>query len=756
MYSQRQYWLIRLSQPPDVLVRKSLRLVQRTMNWTKERVRDWRTSTFCPFSSVPPGEILRYFHVPQVGVLVTEAEQIKSLSDLYMDHRFDLLGSGWLQVRHGMRSYGLEELRYPAEPAVDVDGDGKWLGERVNTANLQESRRIWRLISADYVPIDWHIDFKSGYRWQESTWFRRVPYGHRPGADIKVPWELARMQHLPQLAWAYALAGTGVPDLSPRSTYAGEFRNQILDFVSANPPRFGVNWRSPMDVAIRAANWLVAYDLFKALGAEFDTPFEDEFRRSVYQHGQHVIKNLEWNEGVRGNHYLSNVAGLLFIAAYLPRSSETDAWLAFAIHELIVEMDHQFHAEGTNFESSTSYHRLAAEMVAYATLLVLALSEDKNSALLEYDHRRLVGDRPLVPAPVSLSRAPGSEHSTPFSGWYFERLERMAEFTIHISKPNAQVAQIGDNDSGRFLKLFPQYRKLATSEAITRYLNLEKYEVNPDDAVYWDEDFLDHRNLVAVINTMFGREDFELFAGDCAAETRLLSTITRKRVSSFRQEAAASGAEAIRFGSSGEWDHYSEEQRSVPENMRRVLEISTPGGSLHQGMRAFAYPEFGLYIFHSTRMFLAVRCGSIGRDGYGGHAHNDQLSVELNIDGEDWVSDPGTYIYTPLPDRRNEYRADAAHFGPPSLIVGSRPLDRGLFHLPGELEATCKSFTSTAFLGTVTVSGMEATRSVKIEDNRILIVDTSNQLLVLAPKISSLDDVRQPPFSNAYGKRLSD
>ncbi|MEZ7879117.1 MAG: hypothetical protein QMC11_02655, partial [Rhodospirillales bacterium] len=77
-----------------------------------------------------------------------------------------------------------------------------------------------------------------------------IAYGHEPGVDIKIPWELARLQHLPQLALAYS---------DQRSqNLVDEFQNQTLDFMSANPPRYGVNWVCTMDVAIRAANLILA------------------------------------------------------------------------------------------------------------------------------------------------------------------------------------------------------------------------------------------------------------------------------------------------------------------------------------------------------------------------------------------------------------------------------------------------------------------------------------------------------------------
>jgi hypothetical protein len=174
--------------------------------------------------------------------------------------------------------------------------------------------RIWQLVESEYTPIDWHLDFKSGYRWSESCWYRRIRYSHLPGVDVKVPWELARMQHLVQFAWAYGLAAAGEPDFASPDRYMSEFRNQILDFIATNPPRFGVNWNCTMDVAIRAANWLIAYDLFRAGGAVFDEAFEAELRRSVYQHGQHIVANLEWQRDWRSNHYLGTFGR--FVAAY--------------------------------------------------------------------------------------------------------------------------------------------------------------------------------------------------------------------------------------------------------------------------------------------------------------------------------------------------------------------------------------------------------------------------------------------------------
>ena len=209
----------------------------------------------------------RFLKKPPLDSLIADSEQTLSLADLYLNHTFDLLGSGWVQVRHGMNCRGLESYRYSMGPAHKIDPQGTWLKRRVNASNKTYSKKIWRMVSHEYTPIDWQLDFKSGYRWQEKKPASYCSPAPLPGVDIKVPWELSRMQHLPQLAWAYGLASQKVEETQPPEAYSNEFRNQILDFIATNPPRFGVNWHCPMDVGIRVSNWLVTYDLVQSSGS---------------------------------------------------------------------------------------------------------------------------------------------------------------------------------------------------------------------------------------------------------------------------------------------------------------------------------------------------------------------------------------------------------------------------------------------------------------------------------------------------------
>ena len=143
-------------------------------------------------------------------------------------------------------------------------------------------------------------------------------------------------------------------------------------------------------------------------------------------------------------------------------------------------------------------------------------------------------------------------------------------------------------------------------------------------------------------------------------------------------------------------------------------------------MATYAYPDFGIYIWKSDRFFLSIRCGPVGQNGNGGHAHNDQLAIELNIDGKDWVADPGTYIYTPSPKERNAYRSVHAHAAPKFGLKEPARLDLGLFRLEDKAQSRCLNFGLDGFGGVHTGYGMPLQRCVKFQAGNIRIIDMAS------------------------------
>jgi hypothetical protein len=457
-----------------------------------------------------------------------------------------------------------------------------------------------------------------------------------PGADVKVPWELARMQHLPQLA----LARLASSDADVALRCEREIRNQILDFIATNPPRFGVNWATTMEVAIRVANWLVAWDLLRSAGAELDAGFRDTFGRSVLQHGRHIRNNLEWAAIERGNHYLADIVGLLFVAAWLPESREVRTWRTFARSEIFREARRQLNPDGSGIEASTSYHRLSAEMLTWA-IAVLARLDGASS----------------IP------------------DWLCERLARAAEFSIDITRPNGNVVQIGDNDSGRFLKLKPVL----------------------DGAT---ENHLDHRHLVAIIGALLGRPDLVQYGADWAVEGEIILALSGGPIRSL--PARPHPAESVRVHKAPTGLRKGPGRAHQPTRLKLIIPL--PEGAWER-VKLRGYPDFGVYLYQSARVFLSIRCGNVGPRSVGSHAHNDQLGIDLSVDGRDLIRDPGSYVYTALPERRNEYRSVRAHFAP--AIAGREPavLSAGLFDIGRGARAQCLAFDEAGFVGVLWPEG---------------------------------------------------
>ncbi|MEX0679132.1 MAG: heparinase II/III family protein [Pirellulales bacterium] len=742
------------SSPPHDVVRRIWSRAARAVDERRRRRADFVRETYA--LSAQRSTLQAYWPNVDLPLAAQDLMALRETSAHYLDHRFDLLGSGWVTVRHGMRCRGLAGQRYEPGAPVCADPDGHWLQGRINAANLEHSRQVWRLVDRDYTPIDWHLDFKSGYRWSESTWYRDIRFGHVPGADVKVPWELARMQHLPRLAWAHALGAAGVKGFRPAIVYAREFRNQVLDFIATNPPRFGVNWYSSMDVGIRVANWLVAYDWLRATGATWDRTFDVTFADSVEAHGRHIVQNLDWDPTWRGNHYLANIAGLLFVAAYLPRSPTGDAWLAFAVEQLIEEVRRQFAADGSNIEASTSYHRLAAEMVVFGTALVLALGPDRRSALGQYDHR-LIDRRPrLRRAPLPRCALPGRRGDSPFPTWYFERLEKMAEFTLHVTKPTGQIHQVGDNDSGRFLNLQPVYARLTTAEAKARFANLAQYDNLSGCANYWVEDHLDHRPLLAMLGGLIDREDFAQFCGPGRIETPLVQDLIggMKLTPCLRVGRRPGTAEAC-LGAEERWRKLRQQLAAKHRLCRYVHRIELPDAEIVRDLNQIAYPDFGLFMWRSPRLYLAVRCGPRRQIGPGAHAHNDQLALELSTDGRDLLADPGSCLYTPDPRQRNRYRSVTAHWAPqPIHLREPGRLDLGLFALDDRARAQCLYFGPRGFAGRHQGYGRPVYRIVELEPTAIVVTDYADRAIALReawPNRSVTQYRERCPFSAGYG-----
>ncbi len=254
--------------------------------------------------------------------------------------------------------------------------------------------------------IDWQRDFKSGRRWPLEH-ISRLIISYPDDSDIKVPWELSRFQHLPVLAAAYRIT------LERR--WIEEIGAELCHWIEANPVEFGANWACTMDVAIRAANWTASLAMI-----DDDAPCEPWFDTvigSLLLHGRFIRSHLEW-AAARGNHYLSDLVGLLAVAALFSQGVEGREWASFAVRELGAELGHQVREDGCDHEASIPYHRLVTELF-------------------------------VCGAQAAGILAPGE--LTAGTAW---RIDAMLGFTRDYTRPDGLAPQVGDADDGRYLPLW--------------------------------------------------------------------------------------------------------------------------------------------------------------------------------------------------------------------------------------------------------------------------------------------------------------
>lgn len=286
--------------------------------------------------------------------------------------------------------------------------------------------------------MDWHLDFKTGKRWplefysgidvvnqgerkkekgergrEKET--RSKEHGTQDSAprtlnpehcDVKVPWEVNRFHQAIWLGRAYWI--------SHSEAHTDKFKALVDDWIENNPVGYGINWHTSMEVAIRAMNLIVGF-LFFAGSTRIDDDFVMRFLCVLYEHGVHIRHNLELSFR-NGNHYISDLVGLVYIGILFCDTEEGKRWVNFASRELEKEIMGQVYPDGTHYEKSISYQRLVTELFAAAYVL-LTLNNFRISA------------------------------------GFHERLEKMFTFLASATAQNGRAPNVGDGDDGRVFKM---------------------------------------------------------------------------------------------------------------------------------------------------------------------------------------------------------------------------------------------------------------------------------------------------------------
>ena len=224
------------------------------------------------------------------------------------------------------------------------------------------------------VKIPWHKDFKNGYVWPNNASQRIQIMNFTQNSDIKIPWELSRLQWLIPAGQAYLITG--------EEQYSQAVRKIIEDWIQANPLGRGVNWACTMEVALRGITLVWLFKVFHQSISWGDNSFRSRFLKLVYLHGNFIIHNLEWSD-VNGNHLTANATGLVVIGLFFANGDAPKSWSKLGWKILTDEIHKQVFQDGVNFEGSTAYHRFGTELFLLPALYRKSLGLDVNESYVQ-------------------------------------------------------------------------------------------------------------------------------------------------------------------------------------------------------------------------------------------------------------------------------------------------------------------------------------------------------------------------------------
>lgn len=144
------------------------------------------------------------------------------------------------------------------------------------------------------------------------------------------------------------------------------------------------------------------------------------------------------------------------------------------------------------------------------------------------------------------------------------------------------------------------------------------------------------------------------------------------------------------------------------------------------------YKDAGHAVLRKDDVYLFVTNGEqssyeVNRPTVGTHTHNDKLSFELSLGDDDIIIDPGAYLYTPNPEKSNEFRSTAKHntvfvdgeeqnfISSQNVFLATKNSRSTKFCLPSEssLEGEYKTFKGKLIHH----------RTIDVKDNEIIITD---------------------------------
>ena len=266
---------------------------------------------------------------------------------------------------------------------------------------------LFDLEAHDLGPVvDWNYEYKANKK-SSMGFSSAIDYrDYEVTGDCKFVWELSRHPHLVILGRAYRLTG--------ERRYAEKVAEHLDSWIEQCPYGTGMNWRSPLELAIRLINWVWALELIRPAGL-IDEGRERRLMPAVHHH-LHEISRKYSRFSSANNHLIGEAAGVFIGSSYFAQFRQSARWREASRRILAEEILNQTYSDGGTREQAMGYHLFVLEFLALCGLV---------------------------------ARNTGQE----FPAAYWDRLERMFEFVAGFVEGGGTVPMFGDCDDGYVLDL---------------------------------------------------------------------------------------------------------------------------------------------------------------------------------------------------------------------------------------------------------------------------------------------------------------
>lgn len=238
----------------------------------------------------------------------------------------------------------------PASPAARVlqSAADDLLAHRLSFLNLER-------VDAG-ADIDWNRDYETNTP-APRGYAGAIDYrdAHAAG-DAKIVWEPSRHLQLVVLGRAYRATG--------QLKYAQEGLHHIESWIAQCPFGTGMQWRSPLELAIRVINWT----FFLAFIAPSGLLEGARLARVLHVLDAHVhdITRKYSRGSSANNHRIGEAAGVFVACACLPQLAQADARAAASARILEEEILAQHFADGGNREQAFGYQLFVMQFLLVA------------------------------------------------------------------------------------------------------------------------------------------------------------------------------------------------------------------------------------------------------------------------------------------------------------------------------------------------------------------------------------------------------